>query len=903
MTRVSPLLLLCALALPGFAQEQPADPFERVLNDSLGSEGLSDVDLPVRNVSGAELRQYLEAFRLVNLVATMTVDDNEGRDASFNAPVPGSRKVSVGPFNAPNGTLLRFQVKFEKRPGDAEARLTALDLRPQDARGNSVTLKLGGLIPFSRMLVDDQGVLHLMARDKDGSAEVTIQSVYRDSEGNLVFRMGGRGLLSTVLKGAAGEVRITPEGRVQRRSKGWFGLNKSFLGAGWKDIKEKGVFGAPVVLEGSLPILTRKSDVSDAPVTFGEAVRTTDLLVWLPGVGPEADTIDEVAEQEELESVLDQIPLTDVAVSFDASADPKTIELQNGGGTLHLSDHRLRFDSRGRFNGRTYESAEEGNSFEATATVTGELRGEHAATLDGVQVRLAGTHRERIPMDDPQNAEVSATFEFDLDAALSRVRSQMPNGLYVLAPEGGSASFSGKGALTLQPLSSAEPGKQSIVIDRDASGYRFALKGPVEIGGLDALLADQGLELPSRIALAPEAAGEAVITAEGQLGTKMGFVFAKTQLQVASSTAESLGITGALGQGEARQSLRTTLQPGARFELNAYTFAGIKKSAIDALIKTSLGTPVPAERIQLGGVNATVDVSVAGDVTGTEVDGQGLHASLPGTSSFSGRVAARVRQGTREGNVTEVRRAAAEASVELREGEGTVESGLPGGPQVSGRLSRGTRFSLSTDELTRESPRSTVLTTAGYAAGARPATLEAHLELEQGSLAYDQLRVAFAGRTSVDLTAAMGLRVDLDPQHPGLAGPIPLALNLELQLSQGTSLTMQEGPSSTTIALTGDASVEVSTELQVDPQSGQAGLERLDDVEVRISAQSLDLRQLDALSGVSTTSVGSRTTITIKSADVRFLQDGAISIAHEGIALEIAPGELRLGPTTPARSQ
>ncbi|MCA8922930.1 MAG: hypothetical protein KDD82_14035 [Planctomycetes bacterium] len=900
-SRLSLLVLLGALALGAAPAQDTPDPFERILNDPLGGEGLKDVDLPIRNVSGTELRQYLEAFRVVNLVATMTVDDHEGPDNEFRAPVPGSKTITVGPFNAPNGTLLRFQTKFEKLPGDKEARLVALDLRPQDAQGRSVKLKLGGVIPFSRMKLDQDGVLHLMAKDQDGSAEITVKSVYRDSQGNLVFRLGGKGLLSTIVKGSAGELRITPEGKLQRRTKGFLWLDKEFLGAGWKDVKDKGVFGKPIVLDGSLPILTRKSDVGTQPMGMDEAIRTTDLLVWLPGAGPEADTIEAVAEQEQLESVLDQIPLTDVAVSFDASADPKTIELANDGGTLHLTNHRLRFDSKGRFNGRTYESAPEGNSFEATATVTGELRGENAAKLDGAKVRIAGTHRERIPMDRPEDAEVAATLEFDLDAALSQVRSRMANGLYVLAPKGGSASFKGRGELVLQPLSSAEPAKQSITIDRDQSGYRFALQGPIEVGGLDALVAKQGLDLPSSVKLLPTAPGDAVISGEGQLGTKMGFVFAKTQIQVSSSTAETLGIAAALGEGATRQTLSTRLKPGAHFELNAYTFAGIKKSAIDALIKNAMGTPVPPERIQLGGVNATVDVQLSGDATHTKVDGQGLHADLEGTSAFSSRLAARVRQGTREGNVTEVRRLAGEASVELKDGEGVVESGLPGGPQINARVSSGTKFSVSTGEMLRESPRSTVLTTAGYAAGQKAAKLEAHLELRQGSLAYDTLAVGFAGKNTIDLTVAMGLKVDLDPVKPGLAGPIPMDLNLEVALSEGTSLSMKEGPSVTTIALTGDASVEITTSLQVDPTNGNASLNQLDDVEVRISAESFDLRQLDALSSM-VTQVGSRTTITIHSADIRFLANGAISIAHEGIALEIAPGTLMLGPTVPTRA-
>ena len=904
-TRLPLLLLLGVLACqqPSFAQDASGDIYERILNDPLGGEGLDDVDLPIRNVSGQELRQYLEAFRVVNLVATMTVDDQEGSDTQFHTPAPGSKTLKLGPFNAPNGTLLRFQTKFEKKPGDTEARLVALDLRPQDAQGKSVTLKLAGLIPFSRMKLDEDGVLHLMAKDKDGSGEIRVESIYRDSTGNLVFRLGASGLVAKTFKALVGkEIRITPEGKLQRRGRGFLWLNQDFLGAGWKDVKEKGIAGKPIVLEGSLPILTRQSDVGTKPMSMGEAIRTTDLLVWVPGTGPEADTIEEVAAEEEAESLLDMVPLTDVAVHFDASADPKTIELANNGGTLHLTNHRLRFDSKGHFKGRTYVSDEEGNSFEATATVSGELRGENAAKLDGANVRLAGTHREVIPMDRPEDAEIAATLEFDLDAALSRVKSKMANGLYVLAPNGGSASFSGRGELVLQPLSSGEAAKQSIIIDRDRSGYSFALQGPVEIGGLDELVAQQGMQLPSSVTLEPTGPNDTVISAEGQLGTKMGFVFAKTTIQVSSSTAETMGIAAALGEGNARQTMRTTLEPGAHFELNAYTFAGIKKSAIDAMIKNAMGTPVPKERIQLGGVNATVGVELSGEATDTQIEGQGLDVDLPGTSAFSGRMAARVRHGTREGAKTEVRRFAAGAEVELKDGEGTVVSGLPGGPQLNARVDRGTRFSVETGEMLRENPRSTVLQTSGYANGGKAAKLEAHLELLQGSVAYDTLSAAFAGRNTVDLTLAMGLKVDLDPKQPGLAGPIPMDMNLELQLAKGTSLTTKEGPEEMTITFTGDASVEIDTQLQVDPTNGNASMNQLDDVTVRISAESLDLRQIDAFRNLSTTQVGSRTILTIKSADIRFLATGAISLVHEGITLEIAPGELLIGPSQPARN-
>lgn len=458
---VAVFLLLGAAAVR--AQPAPAgDPFAAIVGDPDGANApLNDVSLPVRNPTSEELRQYLAAFQVLEASATLTLDEPGRPDATFRTPRP----VSFGPFKAPNGTRLRLAAGYHKGPGQDEAVLRTLEIVPDQE------ISALGLAKFRRAYLDEKGVLHFQAKAAlIGRQEVTVEKVYRDAQGNLRFRLGGDGLGGTLFaKGVlGGELRVLPDGRVERWSRGFLGLN--LVGKGWEPVED---------MDGRQVQVPFLAGLRSWPPRASELVDMLTIAGGTPAAGAaRAPAADPLAAAR---AALEVIPVSALEVRFQGKADPKQIRLSGGEGTLLLSDHELELVSHGRFKGSTYHT-DPGlpNHYRLTGTLSGDLnRAGTRAHLDRVHVDLRGTHAATIPFADPGLTVLDAALASAVDVQLSDVRSELPDGTWLVIPGQARGSFQGEGALTLRPLGTTD--RSELRIDRRKNHYDLSVSGPVEV--------------------------------------------------------------------------------------------------------------------------------------------------------------------------------------------------------------------------------------------------------------------------------------------------------------------------------------------------------------------------------------------------------------------------------------
>ena len=974
--------LLCA-APPALAQDR-SDPFEAIVSDPDGANAtLNATALPLRNPTEDELRQYLEAFRVVNLTASITLEDEQQRNAQTRLPVGN---VAIGPLTARNGTQVGIKAEFTKEAtvlrrhdlrdgpsaqrrsvrranaGDVfrvsngrtasfleltidrrngatawgelrhlqlseDAVLSALELRPTyDGRPERLEA-LGPLLAFDRMEMAPDGSLHMKLNGAAGS--VVIEKMYRDSAGNLVIHTDGKGVAGLVASAGYSKIRIRPDGTVQRWGKGFLMINTDWAGAGWKALKvpdaNNGNRMTPLKLESSLPITRWPPHASDV----------IDLLPREGQVGQQAP-VDPRAQLGELRPVLEQIPISDMSLHFHAKADPTTIRLsgpdgQPGqGGHLNLTDHELSWDANGRFKGRTYHSNPDGeNSIRATGEVSGEVvQGDTRATIERMRFELEGTHSGLIPFENPEDVEFATNLKLRTEAVLSDVKTTLPTGTYLLVPGEMRANFQGDVEIALRPLRTQATDRSELRIDPDTNLFSFSVDGPVTLGNVDQLDPTMPADLPDELTVVagddPETpdvdeSRQPVLSGTGQIGTKMGFLFVKNELNIHGQTTNGGAVTVLESMNGQESRVETQLQPGAQVHVYTYTFAGIKQSALDQLMANAVGiSQTPVDQIEMGAANVTADVRVRGEGRDTRITTRNEDAALEAglapqpevtlvlpNAALDARFAARIRQGTREGNETKVRRAAASVEATLTEGQGEVEAGLPGGPTITGTLEPGTRVKVDTGTMLRANDGTDAIQTAGFADGELGGRLEAHVIVSAGSLAHEQLTAQFQGRAVLDLQAALGLRLDPTPllegqPNPDISDPVRMALALSLDIGAGARLDVaQGGVGSGAVVLEGPTRITVHSGMQVDASTGTPVLTGLQGVNVSITAGQTDIQSLVAPLGMPVSMATHGTsTVEIRDVDVAFQPDGSIRLTHGGMMIQVAPGSVTLGAPT-----
>jgi hypothetical protein len=571
--------------------------------------------------------------------------------------------------------------------------------------------------------------------------------------------------------------------------------------------------------------------------------------------------------------LLDAIPVKDLSVAFRAKADPRTITLSDGQGDVHLSNHELAFDLNGDFKGRTFESdTSKPNGYRATATLRGDINrpGQGSTKIDEVDVELSGKHRVKVPFNDLEKVEVEASLKAKARARLSDLDVGAPGAPRIRA-ESATASFDGEGTLVLRPYTGNPDDKKELTISRD-SRYALKVEGPVRVSGLKA----DGVTLPETVTINP-VDGKPVVELDGDFGTKMGFVFVRTNMRLEGVTNKR-GIASLVQPDGTYMS--TTLRPGARVSVKAYTFAGIKKDTLKG-----------------GGVRVTGDVKISGEGENTTLEGKGFAAELPGVTEINLRAATNTRYGTRNGKELQVRSLAVGADLTLKEGKGTVYGESADGLNMELGIAPGTRFEATSGLLRRSKPTALPLETDGFKKGERTAGFKAHLVLAGGSLSHKGMVLGFQGRSTIDLDAALGFKFDPKAMQEGKSAvteSVPVDLNLAIDFAQDSTISFAQKGNEAKVRLSGATRFTLHTEVSVDPVTGKPTLKALDGIDVTIEAEAIDLKTMLAPLGKQlTASIGSRTTIRIAQARVEFTPQGLL-VHHNGVSFSIAAGTIAI---------
>jgi hypothetical protein len=820
------------LCLVGLAHAQD-DPFEAILSDRSGvTAALNDSAIPFQNPTEDELRQYLEAFCVVNVTSNFTIDDGTGRSSRVGMP------TEFGAFKARNGTRVSLKAKFARPKGKREAVLSELEFVP------SSPMSMGPL-RFNRMTMDSKGILrfklnlNLMGLDF-WPQELAIEKIFRDTKGNLVFRTGGSGLA-----GAFGpDMRIKPDGTVQRWSKGWwlFGWHNR----GWKTVKDPK--GKPIKLGDTLPIKHWPP-------------RATDIMDWLPVEGREGTK----PIREGLSAMvpfLDSVPITDISTRFVARAGKKRIKLSDGRGTLYLKDHGIDVTSTGRFHGRTFVSdPSRPNRFRVSGRFSGVVRekGLAEAVIKNAHFEAKGTHETRIPWSNLDEVSVVADYTGSTNVTASRVRAEIPGGGSATAKV---VTLTGRGGgrVHLKPLSEDPSDRAEVTLNSDNTFVMNAKR--LDLAGL---AGPGGTSLPSLSLRGVD--GKPAIHGEGTLGnTDSGSVIAHGRFDVDAETRAS-GMASIIDDG---LKARTTLRKGTKVTGRVDATVGIR------------------DDLRGAGVHTTADLRIKGTAANTHAEAGTLTADVP-VADVEARVALEARFRTTDGApAMAVRRAAAEATVTVREPGGSVSVSTNDGASFGADLRPGSRFGLETGVMAQPDAGSSFLET-------KDAKIDAHLVLGATTAEYKTLTTAFAGEAVVDLEAALGFTVDPAGFRPGARplGDDPITMSLDVTVSVpggGTLTSSKNGARTATVRLAGTTRITAKTRVTVDPVTGAPTLGALRGVDVRLTANATDLRKILQPLGIGV-SVNSRTTVRIRKATVEFTETGA-RITHRGITIRIAPGRI-----------
>jgi hypothetical protein len=585
------------------------------------------------------------------------------------------------------------------------------------------------------------------------------------------------------------------------------------------------------------------------------------MLDWLPvegasGTKPIRDGLSALVP------FLESVPITDISTRFTARAGRKTIKLANGRGVVCLKDHEIDVTSTGRFFGRTYVTdTSRPNRFKITANLGGTVREPGLAEVRVRNARIAvqGTHNARIPWSNLDEVSVVADYTGSTNVKASRIRAEIPGGGTFDAKDVTIKAL-GSGRVRLKPLSEDPADRTEVTFNSDNA---FDMEArTVDLSGLEG---PGGVSLP-KLGLRGRN-GKAAIHGEGTLGNSAsGAVTARVRLDIDAVTRAS-GMATIVEDGNVA---RTTLAKGARVT-----------GRVDTIVEVS-------KDLRGAGVRAIADLRVDGTATDTYVAAGTLTTDVP-TADLSGRVVLDARFRTTDGApAVAVRRAAAEATITVREPGGTFSVATNDGATLRGELRPGTRFDLETGAMAQPDADSPFIETDD-------AMIGAHLVLGATSVEYKTLTTALAGEAVVDLNAALGFKLDPAGLKPGSRplgdDPVTMDLDVTVAVPAGGTLTSTEnGARTATVRLGGSTRITAKTRVTVDPRTGAPTLGPLTGVDVRLTANAIDLRNILRPLGISL-SVGSRTTVRIRRATIEFTDNG-VRITHRGITVRIAPGRI-----------
>lgn len=468
------IALVCGLAPPGGAAELSGE-----TPRAWGLPGQLD-----RQV----IEQYLSALDSVRFEAELEVGG-----------VPGDSSP-IGLLLARHGTVLQILAEFdaaglsaaERQDGAVIRRLKVGTESGEILRLGPLTLKESepgrGVVwlgPAGELCLGVDLEIGWLFR-KNFREELCIEAAEVMEDGAVEFHSRRRGLLA---KWAVPELRINREGVVEKK-----GLPFLRWIGGWRPLDP----GAP-----RIPM----------PLPFHDwPIHLPDLLDWLP-----------VAERAKQSAAAARKPLPPIAVPamtlrLDSRMERGEVTLDDPAATLQFSEHQLRLEVHGGFDGRTFATdAERRSSLEAGWTVGGAVDDDSLGRLElgSIRIDLEGGLDARLPLEAIEQRQAEVEFGATIDLALAALDVRTEEGLAVSLPSGLEGQVRGRGFASLV----AGETTPRVGLSRDSS-LALQVAGPLL---LDRPAPAPGpaplLRLPTRLHLVPASAERPLLSFAGRLGS------------------------------------------------------------------------------------------------------------------------------------------------------------------------------------------------------------------------------------------------------------------------------------------------------------------------------------------------------------------------------------------------
>lgn len=412
-TRAIPFLLAGLLLLLPSALMAQDDPFARTVGGDPGVATRIARDLlPSETPSKAQLRQYVEALRVLSLTTDVTLDDGRRR-----------RTTALGSSWVPTGTKVRFQAEFARPRNGGSPVLRTLSIVPNNAiRSQDATIH--------RIDLDRNGNMHVRLTRDGRYIDLNIHKIYRDRAGNLVFRTqaDNQGWL---VNRFVPDFRITPNGTLQKNSKnhlvpwerGWETVNKN---------------GRPVNIGMSLPLKRwppRASDLVD--LLGGDTGGRRNGGGGGGGAPPKP-------------GFLAALPIRDVSVGLKAKTDPVLLKPKSERGWVALRSGEVDLALHGKpgKQGGIELDPRKRNDVRVKARVDGVVTApEVKGKLLGLDVDVTGKLRGRI--GGAHGTDLTVDVDAKGKADVAEVTVDVPGRTGIRFPRAGGA-FVGGGSVRLR---------------------------------------------------------------------------------------------------------------------------------------------------------------------------------------------------------------------------------------------------------------------------------------------------------------------------------------------------------------------------------------------------------------------------------------------------------------------
>lgn len=660
--------------------------------------GWEPLSVQLEPIGRAELVQYLRSLASVELKARAIIDD--GR--------PG-KTSRIGPVRADNGTVLDVHLGFERKGDTGEAELRTLSVKP-----SRPAKMLGPLLSFDQIELDQRSRLCFRLHVLGGSEEIFLESIHRDGEGALVFKVSGKGFLARL----ATDLRITRDRVVQYYSKGFLWLGVSWLGAGWKNL----AIGDPVIVEAEIPIKSWPP-------------RASELLDWLPEPKQPAKVAagDQQTSQPAAAAQPIDIPVSDLSIHFILRGGRSNYSLGAGAVQLELSEHRVELESHGYFEGRTYRPhAIRPSKLTAKLGGSGKLTDPAShGRLERATVTFDGSYRATLPFDALEALELEASAEASVEVVTRELGLNLPDALSIEAPGEVTLSVATTGAVQLRP-GDADPKRRYLFnIDRRLSSYSVSAKSQIQVRGLEPF------SVGDKVLLSALETTNPLLKIQGLFGYEQGCFVARGEAAVALRSDTELTV-----RADSATDPSLKVPAGAWMKIDAVATAALEHAQL-AQLETAFAAQLRGQ-LHTGGAIAELSVNAPG-----------LEASVPGRAVIDARLNGEARYSEGELDLTRAR-LLVRAGVE--DAPASVRADPENGPRLLARLAPGSWVQVDSGDAVVTAFAPLELSTAGQASGQRHGRLRTHLAVDRFEFQDRNVLLEIDRGTIIDLAGPVALR-------------------------------------------------------------------------------------------------------------------------------------------------